>query len=268
VTPEPRRAKRDRAQQWERQRDLVAPFAPPTNGLTIVEPMSRDEALACVGQLREHLQRFWAALWEFHNRRGWLALGYASFEQAIGTELHISRVHVYRLIAAAELKQDLERELAGCHPGVTSLHQMTERQARELLRLPDPDECAAISREFDFSTAKATEIRQLVNAKLADSPSTRGVMRDAYTARREQGGPRVALDPLGQDSGAHLTYRRIIELTDLTDDDVAEVAAIAPVDWLGHLEQHCRALAAFLAEVADAARARRHRPIQPVDRVI
>jgi hypothetical protein len=75
--------------------------------ITIIAPMTQDEARDCINRLRQHLTDARTYAHVLYTREGWKALGYTSLKECFITELGASWQHGYRLINAAEVDQDL-----------------------------------------------------------------------------------------------------------------------------------------------------------------
>lgn len=118
----------------------------------------RESARIQIDRIKTYWQEFWFELKDFHDRRCYLELGYATFLDCINKELGLSEVHVYRLIDAANVRLEIETQ-----PGVSAAG-LTERQARELKALP-PDERAAIARDVDFSQVSTKQLRQVIKER-------------------------------------------------------------------------------------------------------
>lgn len=117
--------------------------------------LTESEAREQIKRIKGHWQAFWFELKDFHDRQGWLALGYDTFEDCVDKELGISKVHAYRLIAAATMREEL-----ASNPGVT-LELASERQLRELKPL-EPEQRLEVARRIDFATTPVREVREIV----------------------------------------------------------------------------------------------------------
>ena len=72
-----------------------------------VTPMSAMEARECINAIKGNLESLRLMLLELHRRRGWDALGYASWEDCAKAEFGKSRSYVFQLVAAAEVEAHL-----------------------------------------------------------------------------------------------------------------------------------------------------------------
>jgi len=108
--------------------------------MTIVAPMSQDEARRLVTDIRAHLanaerqveQARQKAL-RLYRSEGWLPLGYSSFRACAEAEFGRSWQQIYRLVDAAQV----DANLALVSP-VGEFEPVRETHARELKRLPTP----------------------------------------------------------------------------------------------------------------------------------
>lgn len=80
------------------QSDLVGRFD------TVVSVMTKDEALSCVAMISHHMNSARAQLHDLYERRGWVALGYASWRECVETEFGQSQNYLYRQLNAAEIE--------------------------------------------------------------------------------------------------------------------------------------------------------------------
>ncbi len=93
-------------------------------------PMKKKEARATITQVRCHLRDARLLLLDLYERRGWQALGYASWRECCAAEFGVSVSHLYRLLQAARVERDLGGDGA-THDG----RAIPERVLRELGRL-------------------------------------------------------------------------------------------------------------------------------------
>lgn len=122
------------------------------------------EAREQIERIKNHWQAFWFELKDFHDSRGWQLLGYTSFKVCIEQELGISEQHAYRLLDAADIREEL-----GTNPGV-SIDRASERQLREL-KLLEPEQRMEVARQIDFANMSVREVREIVQrAMTSDKP--------------------------------------------------------------------------------------------------
>lgn len=77
--------------------------------------MTSEEARAAVDAIKSHVQKARALLLDLHEREGWKALGYESWEKCVSSEFGRSRSYMYRQLAAAKLELEVGSEV-GDHP--------------------------------------------------------------------------------------------------------------------------------------------------------
>ena len=125
---------------------------------TILPALTAAEARARITRIKGHMAALWFELTDFHNRKGWIPLGYTSFKACVEQELGLSESRAYRLLHAA----DIRMELATCD--VASIDRMTVDHAAELKPLP-PEQRLEIAREVDFGQTTVRELREIVQQK-------------------------------------------------------------------------------------------------------
>jgi len=70
----------------------------------IVTMMDADEARACVTRINAHMNAARIEVQQLYERRGWVALGYATWRECVSTEFERSQAYLYRQLAAAEIE--------------------------------------------------------------------------------------------------------------------------------------------------------------------
>lgn len=75
-----------------------------TNSALAPITMTATEARECVNVVKNHLHDARQKAWELHERKGWQALGYATFKECCHAEFRQSFQHVYKLIGAYEVE--------------------------------------------------------------------------------------------------------------------------------------------------------------------
>lgn len=118
--------------------------------------LTETEAREQIQRIKGHWQAFWFELKEFHDRQGWLALGYSGFEACVEGELGITRQRAYQLIDAAKVRT----ELYECQH-VLTLDSATEGQLRELKTLPAPVRIE-VAQSIDFAQTPVRKLREIV----------------------------------------------------------------------------------------------------------
>lgn len=96
------------------------------------QQMTKTEATECASRIRKGLDGIRADVLELYERRGWVALGYESWRECVVHEFENSERHLYRLLTAARVEQNVKEidQLVKTLP---------ESQTRELAVLA-PDE--------------------------------------------------------------------------------------------------------------------------------
>lgn len=92
--------------------------------------MTRDEAETTNQLIKHYVRNARLLLLEMRDRKGWLALGYASFEEYGEKEFGYTKVHIYRLANAAEIEMNLKSNLS-----VTQDRELPETQLRPLAQV-------------------------------------------------------------------------------------------------------------------------------------
>lgn len=99
-----------------------------------ITPMSATEARECINAIKGNLESLRLMLLELHRRRGWEALGYASWEDCAKAEFGKSRSYVFQLVAAAEVEANLaplrEKSI------IVDLNNIPVSHLTELAKLP------------------------------------------------------------------------------------------------------------------------------------
>lgn len=72
---------------------------------TIVPLMTEDEARKCVARINGHMNSARVELLRLYERRGWQALGYASWRECVVAEFEQTQTHLYRQLTAAEIER-------------------------------------------------------------------------------------------------------------------------------------------------------------------
>ena len=121
-------------------------------------PLTAVEARAQISRIKGHWQAFWFELKDFHERKGWLPLGYTSFKDCVEQELGFSERRAYQLLDAASIRAELGTE------HVFSIGNATEGQLRELKPLA-PEQRLEVAREVDFGHTTVRELREIVQQK-------------------------------------------------------------------------------------------------------
>jgi hypothetical protein len=101
-------------------RELAAAPAPPATAVAELEPvteapvvvmMTEDEARDRVDQINNHSNRIGELLLELHDRQGWRASGYNSWDECSASAFKYSRSRLYQLIDAARVEKNVSNML-------------------------------------------------------------------------------------------------------------------------------------------------------------
>lgn len=74
---------------------------------TVVSVMTETEARECVVKINGHMNSARALLLNLYERRGWVALGYASWRECATGEFEQSQAQLYRELQAARIEQHI-----------------------------------------------------------------------------------------------------------------------------------------------------------------
>lgn len=80
---------------------------PGVEDVEVVIMMTADEARDVVQQINSHLNSARKLLLDLHERRGWEALGYASWRDCATAEFGESQTRVYQLLSAAKIEKEI-----------------------------------------------------------------------------------------------------------------------------------------------------------------
>jgi hypothetical protein len=118
------------------------------------EPMTATEARAVADEIRSHLDGARGLILELHERRGWAALGYASWADCVVKEFDQSKSYLYRQLDAAKIEREIteDNEL----PMGNSAHPIPERQLRPLKALPEGERKSAFKEAVESTNGKPT----------------------------------------------------------------------------------------------------------------
>lgn len=75
--------------------------------ITIIDPMSTDEARALVMRINSHGAEIGRMLLELKEREGWRSLGYETWTDCLYHEFSFTRKHLYELMRAAPVQEQL-----------------------------------------------------------------------------------------------------------------------------------------------------------------
>jgi site-specific DNA-methyltransferase (adenine-specific) len=134
------------------------------------DSMTVGEARACVVEINRHLGGARALLLELHEREGWRALGYQSWESCAVAEFARHRSTVFRHLQAAQVEQNLE----GCR-NVATVAPLRTHHLVAMAPLP-VEEQRQLATGIDLADLSVRLVRELV---AAPAPVRLEVMRQA-----------------------------------------------------------------------------------------
>lgn len=216
--------------------------------------MTEQEARACVNQIKGHLETTRALLFDLHEREGWKALGYATWQACITEEFHYSTQHAHRLLNAHLVDRILALREPGSPTGDPGepVATIEERHARELEPLlADPEAvCEVYDAVQDVTDGKPTAAayRSAVNDRLGVFPPTE---RQAVVLKAIEDAAPLLKEP--ETETALYALSRVKFWVYLDPVDVAEAATTPAQDAPGYVE-----LAAWVRAVATALETRAH----------
>ena len=129
----------------------------------LMQPLDREEAEALAASIRSSLDDAREKVIEFYRRRGWEALGYKSMKQCAAAEFGWSKSHIYKMIQAAKVVEEVGRR------------QLPLRSAVELAKVPEGERAAVLERAGDTS-------ERSVRRAAREKPTWRGIELKPRTA--------------------------------------------------------------------------------------
>jgi hypothetical protein len=112
--------------------------------------MTREEAQACLARIQGTEERFWMLLKQMHDRRGWKALGFETWENFIGKHFAEARATIFRKIKAIGVREGLES--AGVNVS------LPDNQALLLSALPEEQRPEAIELAREIAAAQPAPV--------------------------------------------------------------------------------------------------------------
>lgn len=169
-------------------------WLPTAGALTgeVVPLMTRDEASACVEEIKAHAETIRERLYAFAVGRGWEALGYTSLSASLEAEFGMSKGRATQLMQAYEIDRMLgapleEAEFTKVNPdqpdAVAIETPIPERHARELVPLKD-----------DPEAVREVYAEVVSEAKKGGKKATAHAVKEAVK-RKRQAKTRPGLDP-------------------------------------------------------------------------
>lgn len=125
-------------------------------GQETLPAMTKNEALRTNDAIKSGIKTLRALLLDMRDRKGWLALGYSSFEEYGKTELGYEKARVYQLVNAAIIENTLKESTIVDSPAITESH------LRPLAPLSDEDR----RKVWQEAIAQAEEENRKLTAKM------------------------------------------------------------------------------------------------------
>lgn len=217
--------------------DLIAA---PTDAVFVGVPMMDEaEARATVTRIKTRIDIARGELLELHDREGWRALGYKSWETCARQEFGGSAAQMYRLLSAAQIERAIDSPI-GEYP---------ESHLREVARLDTPDQqkqALEAARAHAKSKPTAKDVRQAATEISApDLPIDFAVVQRRLHAHGVALSHKHGMFVLTDRSGATSTTREWEHVRDrlaLLEDGMEEESTPAPdlSDRQAHLAKEAR----------------------------
>lgn len=188
-----------------------------------VTPMSAQEAREYVATIKHNLESLGAMLLDLDRRRGWEALGYASFRECAVTEFGKSQGYVYKLLHAAEVDENLAAsEFYPLDKSEIALIPTSHKE--ELHKLPNEQQAEALK--------KADAIAEM-ESKPREARHVASVVKEykSAVAETEAKGQALGLSTRGEASLPESGYIDDLKHTSPADVDDRPGALPAPSPW-------------------------------------
>lgn len=117
--------------------------------IAIRAELTADEARELTNEIKASAERMYALLLRAHEGQAWNALGYDSWREYAMAEFGMSQSYAYRLLDQARVIRVIE-----AHSPIGELPN--ESQARELAKLPDPEQAAVWHETLERTNGKPT----------------------------------------------------------------------------------------------------------------
>lgn len=115
----------------------------------VVPLMTTDEARQCVTAINGHMNSARALLLDLYERRGWAALGYASWRECVVSEFQKSQARLYQQLEAAQIERRISTNV--------EIGTIPEGQLRPLTRLTPIEQPAAWELAHQYAEAEGAE---------------------------------------------------------------------------------------------------------------
>jgi hypothetical protein len=156
----------------------VTPVTPPRQGSAAPESPIGDskryteaEARTATDEVKMDMEDLWRKLKDLHDRRAWMALGYASWKHYSFAEFNISKSYAYRLINAAKVEDLINAaemtEWCGIPSATTPNPKLrfNEAQLRELGKDLNPQAAWSATVKQFGDNPTAAQIKDVVDAR-------------------------------------------------------------------------------------------------------
>lgn len=158
---------------------------------TVVSVMTEPEARECVVKINAHMNGARALLLDLYERRGWVALGYASWRECVTAEFSDSQAYLYRQLQAAEIETRISP--------MGEIGTIRERQLRPLAALTPMEQPIAWQEANERTEGKPTTrvVEEVVKEMRGETwqPDDHNVFSDPQAeqaeAMREERKPRA-----------------------------------------------------------------------------
>lgn len=141
-------------------------------GSISTDVMTEQEARRASDLIAKGCNKLQDLVFEFHERRGYEALGYDSFTEWVKAEIPLSKAYVDRLIKAKRIESNVNpcQSTTGATP--IGVAKIKESHARELGKLPDDQQAEAYEEAVAVSEGKPTAatVKAVVERRLTEQP--------------------------------------------------------------------------------------------------
>ena len=137
----------------------------------VAQPLTPHEARGLTDRIRQAADHTCTLLLRAHEGLAWKALGYLSWRDYATAEFALSQSRVYQLLNQARVIREIDAV-----GDSTVVEIPSERQARELLRLPEGRRAEVWQQAVDLSAGRPTAAavrdaaEQIVDAEVVDEP--------------------------------------------------------------------------------------------------
>ncbi len=129
--------------------------------LALEHELDQSSARALVEQINRNLGEVRSLVLELHDRRGWKALGYATWEACVEEEFSQHRRTVFAHLQAANFERELKSVDVDTFSG-----QVSTSNFRELAIGDEPfEDKLEVARSVDLATISTRELRRVIHAR-------------------------------------------------------------------------------------------------------